>query len=41
MTNAIDKAKRRSGRILAPALLWLAGVPFTLVLLLWYFFFRG
>ena len=41
MKNGIEKAKRQSGRVLVPALLWMAGVPFTLVLLLWFFFFRG
>jgi hypothetical protein len=29
------------GRILVPALLWMAGAPFGVVLLLWLFFFRG
>lgn len=29
------------GRIAAPLLLWVAGVPFGIVLLLWFFFFRG
>ena len=29
------------GRVAVPMLLWLAGVPFTLVFLLWLFFFRG
>jgi len=33
--------ERRSGRVLVPAILWMAGVPFTLVLLLWLLFFRG
>jgi lipid-A-disaccharide synthase-like uncharacterized protein len=36
--------KRREqleGRILVPALLWMAGVPFGVVLLLWFFMFRG
>jgi hypothetical protein len=41
MTHSIDKAKRQSGRVLVPTLLWFAGVPFTIVLLLWFFFFRG
>lgn len=35
------KRERQSGRVLVPAILWLAGVPFTLVLLLWLLFFRG
>ena len=29
------------GRVAVPLLLWIAGVPFGLVLLLWFFFFRG
>ena len=29
------------GRVLAPMLLWIAGVPFGLVLVIWFFFFRG
>ena len=33
--------ERQEGRVLVPALLWMAGVPFSLVLLLWLFFFRG
>jgi hypothetical protein len=33
--------ERKSGRVLAPALLYMAGVPFGIVLLLWFFFFRG
>ena len=41
MKNAIQRARRQSGRVLMPALLWMAGVPFTVVLLLWYFFFRS
>jgi hypothetical protein len=41
MTNAIDKAKKQSGRVLVPLLLWWAGLPLSLVLLLWFFFFRG
>jgi hypothetical protein len=39
---SIKRAKEKlEGRVLAPALLWMAGVPFGLVLLLWFFFFRG
>lgn len=33
--------ERLEGRILVPALLWMAGAPFGVVLLLWFFFFRG
>ncbi len=29
------------GRIGMPLLLWVAGVPFGIVLLLWFFVFRG
>lgn len=35
------KRERQRGRVLVPAILWIAGVPFTLVLLLWLLFFRG
>ena len=31
----------QKGRVAVPLLLWVAGVPFTLVFLLWLFFFRG
>jgi len=34
-------SERQSGRVLVPAILWMAGVPFTLVLILWLLFFRG
>lgn len=34
-------AQKQSGRVLVPAVLWMAGVPFGLVLLLWFLFFRG
>ena len=33
--------ERLEGRVLVPALLWMAGVPFGIVLLLWFFLFRG
>jgi hypothetical protein len=33
--------QRKSGRVIVPALLYMAGVPFGIVLLLWFFFFRG
>ena len=33
--------EKLSGRVLVPALLWVAGVPFGIVFLLWLFFFRG
>jgi hypothetical protein len=31
----------QKGRVAVPILLWLMGVPFGLVFLLWLFFFRG
>lgn len=31
----------QSGKIAIPLLLWVGGVPLSLVLLLWLFFFRG
>jgi hypothetical protein len=38
----LDVMKEKvSGRVLVPALLWVAGVPLGLVLLIWFFFFRG
>ena len=38
----MNKIKEKvSGRILVPALMWWAGLPFGLVFLLWLFFFRG
>jgi len=33
--------KHEQGKVAVPILLWVMGVPFTLVLLLWLFFFRG
>ena len=42
MNEAIDRVNpKQEGRVLVPALLWMAGVPFGIVLLLWFFFFRG
>ncbi len=29
------------GKVAVPILLWLGGVPFGIVLLIWFFFFRG
>jgi hypothetical protein len=38
----IELAKERlSGRVLVPALLWMMGVPFGIVFILWFLFFRG
>jgi len=31
----------QKGRVAVPLLLWVAGVPFTIVLILWLLFFRG
>lgn len=33
--------EKLEGGIVVPALLWMAGVPFGVILLLWFFFFRG
>jgi hypothetical protein len=33
--------KHEKGRVLVPAILWMAGVPFIVVLFLWLIFFRG
>jgi hypothetical protein len=42
MKAQIKKHRERlEGRVLVPALLWMAGVPFGIVILLWFFFFRG
>lgn len=41
-TSKLSMIKRDpKGRIAVPLLLWIAGVPFGLVLLIWFFFFRG
>ena len=39
--NTQMQTTNQKGRVAVPMLLWMAGVPFTLVLLLWLFFFRG
>jgi hypothetical protein len=40
--TSIQRARQKlEGRVLAPVLLWMAGVPFGLVILIWFFFFRG
>jgi hypothetical protein len=42
MKAQIRKHRERfEGKVLVPALLWMAGVPFGFVFLLWLFFFRG
>ena len=33
--------QEQSGRVAVPIILWLAGVPLTLVVILWFLFFRG
>jgi hypothetical protein len=41
MKAALKKTREHlEGRVLVPALLWMAGAPFGIVLLLWFFFFR-
>ncbi len=37
----LPKLRDIQGAILAPAILYMIGVPFTVVLVLWFFFFRG
>jgi hypothetical protein len=42
MKVQVRKARQQlEGRVLVPALLWMAGAPISLVLLIWFFFFRG
>lgn len=42
MKAQLQKQRERlEGKVLVPALLWMAGMPFGIVLLLWFFFFRG
>jgi hypothetical protein len=41
MTNLTLQQNREKGRVAVPILLWVMGVPFSLVFLLWLFFFRG
>lgn len=33
--------QNEKGRVAVPMLLWFAGVPLTLVVILWFLFFRG
>ncbi len=33
--------KTNEGRVAVPILMWMMGVPGFLVILLWFFFFRG
>lgn len=33
--------KKLEGRVLVPAMLWMAGAPFALVFILWLLFFRN
>jgi hypothetical protein len=39
--NKIQIKNKLSGKVLVPALMWMAGAPFMLVFILWLFFFRG
>ena len=41
MSNLTTYRERLSGRVAIPALMWLAGLPLGVVLLIWFFFFRG
>lgn len=41
MKTKMQTMKKLEGRVMVPMLLWWAGMPFALVLLLWLFFFRG
>jgi hypothetical protein len=42
MKAQLQKSREKlEGKVLVPALLWMAGAPFGLVFLLWLFFFRG
>ena len=41
LQTKLTKRDRQSGKIVIPALLYLAGAPLGLVLILWFFFFRG
>jgi hypothetical protein len=42
MNNEITtRNEKQSGRVLVPAIMYFMGVPFGIVLLLWFFFFRG
>jgi hypothetical protein len=41
MDRNARKAQRSEGKVLVPAILYLAGVPLGVVVLLWLFFFRG
>ena len=40
-TPMVDPRKNERGKIGIPILLWIGGVPLTLVLILWLVFFRG
>jgi len=41
MSRLQQQRQRTEGKVLVPAILYLAGVPLSVVLLLWFFFFRG
>jgi hypothetical protein len=40
MTEMIQRDDQK-GRVAVPALLWFMGVPFAVVVVLWFLFFRG
>lgn len=41
MSRLQQQRQRIEGKVLVPAIMYLAGVPLSVVLLLWFFFFRG
>jgi hypothetical protein len=41
MSRLPQQRERTEGKVLVPAILYMAGAPLGLVLLLWFFFFRG
>lgn len=41
MTDKLIVRDPQRGKVAIPLLLWVGGVPLSLVLLLWLFFFRG
>jgi hypothetical protein len=41
MSRLQQERQRVEGKVLVPAILYMAGVPLSVVLVLWFFFFRG
>ncbi|MEK6553934.1 MAG: hypothetical protein AABZ31_01740 [Bdellovibrionota bacterium] len=41
MKDLNNPVQNEAGGIAVPAIMWMAGVPLGLVLLIWLFFFRG